>query len=109
MTSLTRRQKQIYEYVRDYIDKRNISPTFEEIRKHFRLKAFSTVHEHIEALINRGVITKRSNLARSIAIPQKDDLVEIQLKGTIAAGLPIQAFEEYETITVSRRYLPSSL
>jgi len=54
MATLTKKQKQIYEYIKKYIHKNGISPTFEEIKKHLRLKAISTISEHIDELIEKG-------------------------------------------------------
>ena len=105
MATLTKRQKQIYDYLKRYIHKNGISPTFEEIRKHLRLRALSTISEHIEELIEKGFITKNGYGARSIEIASKKilDLINIPLLGTIAAGQPIEAIENRsETITLTK-------
>jgi len=105
MATLTKRQKQIYDYIKKYIRKNGISPTFEEIKRHMRLKALSTISEHIEELIEKGFIVKNGYGARSIEIVdnKKFDLVQIPLLGTIAAGQPIEAIENYsETIALAR-------
>jgi len=105
MATLTKRQKQIYDYIKKYIRKNGISPTFEEIKRHMRLKALSTISEHVEELIEKGFIVKNGYGARSIEIVKnkKFDLVQIPLLGTIAAGQPIKAIEiPSETITVSK-------
>ncbi len=92
---LTPKQKQIYEYVKKYIKKHDYSPSLEEIGKHFRL-AKSTIHQHIEALIEKGYLNKSENQARSIEIKKgkNEELVIIPLLGTIAAGQPIEAIED---------------
>ena len=87
MPTLTKRQKQMLDYIREYIKKHSISPTFEEIKKHFRLSALSTVHQHIEALIKKEFLIKNNNLSRGLELKTKgEDIVEIHLLGTIAAG-----------------------
>lgn len=105
MATLTKRQKQIYDYIKKYIHKNGISPTFAEIKKHLRLKALSTISEHVEELIEKGFIVKNGYGARSIEIfdNKKFDLVQIPLLGTIAAGQPIEVIEiPSETVTISK-------
>jgi len=105
MSTITKRQKEIYDYIKNYIEKKGFSPTFEEIKKHFKLSALSTVHQHIETLKKKGFIVKNNYSARGIELRDNSGLIEIPLKGYIAAGSPIEVFEQYETITVSRSNL----
>ena len=104
MPTLTKRQKQIFDYLRGYIQKHGYSPTFEEIKKYFKLSALSTVHQHIETLVAKGYLTKNNNLARGIELRDlKQGAIEMPLVGTITAGQPIEAIENtHETITVSK-------
>lgn len=107
MATLTKRQKQILDYIKSYIDKEGISPTFEEIRKHFKLSALSTVHQHIETLAEKGFLEKNGSSARGVQLKTEEKeaaLIEIPLVGVIAAGQPIEAIEERgETITISKK------
>ena len=102
---LTPKQKQIYEYIKKYIKKNKYSPTYEEIGKHFKLFK-STIHQHIEALTEKGYLKKIENQPRSIELNKKiknSDLISIPLLGTIAAGQPIEAIEApNETIAVAK-------
>ena len=107
MATLTKRQKQIYDYTKSYINRKGFSPTLEEIKKHFRLSSLSTIHQHIGALADKGFITKNDNSARGISLIEKTvKLVKIPLLGTIAAGQPIEAIQEKETIAVPQSKLP---
>ncbi|MFH0854099.1 MAG: transcriptional repressor LexA [bacterium] len=109
MQTLTKRQKQILDFISKYIKKGGISPTYEEIKKRFRLSALSTVHQHVEALINKEYLIKNNHLSRGLELITKgEDIIKIPLLGTIAAGQPIEAIEEYETITVPRNLLSKS-
>jgi SOS regulatory protein LexA len=102
MLPLTLRQKQIYEFVHNYAKKNGVSPTHEEIGRKFRL-VVSTVHEHLSTLQKKGYIKKEYGHARAIELQsQKEKLVTIPLLGTIAAGVPIEAIEVPETITISQ-------
>ncbi len=101
MSTLTKRQKQILDFIKGYIQKNGVSPTFEELRKHFG-KAFSTVYEHVQALIEKEFIVKNSNLSRGIELNEMEEMIKIPLLGKIAAGQPIEAILEKETIVVPR-------
>ena len=110
MATLTNKQKQIYDYIKKYIRKNGLSPTFEEIKKHLRLKALSTISEHIDELIEKGFVLKNGYGARSVELidNKKIDLVQIPLLGTIAAGQPIEAIREKESIAVPQNKIPRS-
>src|SRR3989304_4442584 len=109
MATLTKRQKQVYDYTKSYINRKGFSPTLEEIKKHFRLSSLSTIHQHVGALADKGFLTKDDNSARSIGLSEGTiKLVRIPLLGTIAAGQPIEAIEDKETIAVPQSKLPRS-
>jgi len=100
--TLTPKQKQIYDFIKTYSDKKGFSPTHEEIAKKFKL-AVSTIHEHLSALEKKGYIKKEPGQARTIEVisPNKNNgLVRIPLLGTISAGGPIAAIRNTETIEV---------
>jgi adenine-specific DNA-methyltransferase len=103
---ITKRQKQVFDFVRVFIDDKGYSPTLEEIKKRLRLSAVSTVHQHINALIDKGYIKRFDNLARAIEIngatEEDQNFIEIPLLGMIAAGEPIEAIEIPETISVPK-------
>jgi len=108
---LTKRQKQIFEYIKKFIKQKGYSPSLEDIRRHFRLKSKSTVHQHLETLKDRGYISKTENLARGIEITKskkQGELISIPLFGTIAAGEPIEAAQNNEKISVSKSLLSKS-
>ena len=103
MATLTKKQKEIFDFVQKYIKKNGISPTFEEICDHTK-KAFSTVHEHVNALIDKGFLIKNEKISRGLEIVEKSEgeMVKIPLLGTIAAGQPIDVIEEKETIAIPK-------
>lgn len=109
MATLTKRQKQIYDYIKNYIEIKGISPTFDEIRKRFKLSALSTIHQHIEALIDKGFLIKNNKLTRGIELRKEDEFIKIPLVGSIAAGQPIETIEDREeSIAISKNKLPRS-
>jgi len=102
MSTITKKQKEVFDYINIYIAENGISPTIEEIRKKLKLKAISTIHEHISSLIENGYLSKSENSARSLS-PKKEikSIVEIPIVGRIAAGYPIEAIENIEdTISI---------
>jgi len=103
---LTKRQKQIYEFINIYFEKHGISPTLEEIGRKFHLSSVATVHEHLSALEKKGYVKKEHGQARTLETINKNEdigLVKIPLLGTIAAGQPIEAIEiPDEIITITR-------
>ena len=104
MPTLTKKQKEIYDYIEKYIKSEGISPTFEEVKKYFKLKALSGVYQHIDTLINKGLLVKTEHLSRGLELKtSQNNTIEIPLIGTIAAGQPIEALEiPNETITVTK-------
>ena len=106
---LTIKQKQIFDYIKKYIKKKKYAPSFEDIKKYFRLASRSTVHHHIEALEKKGYLNRFSNRARAIEITKKKNssiLVNVPLLGIISAGQPIEAIENKETIAIPKNKLP---
>ena len=71
MQSITKKQKQVFDFINTYISENGISPTIEEIRKKLKLKAVSTIHEHINSLKEKGYLSKSENSARSLVVRKK--------------------------------------
>ena len=102
MQTLTKKQKKVFDFINTYRAENGMSPTIEEIRKKLKLKAVSTIHEHLNTLKKKGYLSKNANSARSIT-PQKKIriIIDVPIVGRIAAGQPIEAIEDFqETIPV---------
>ena len=99
---LTKRQKQILDYIRSFIDDQGYAPSFEEIAEAFGYSSLATVHEHLTNLERKGYIRKSFNESRSIELPvdDREPAIALPLLGTVAAGLPIEAIEVQETLSV---------
>ncbi|PIS22886.1 repressor LexA [candidate division WWE3 bacterium CG08_land_8_20_14_0_20_40_13] len=101
------RQRQILDFIKQYIQKNGFSPTLAEIGKAMGLSSLATVHEHLQALEKKGVIKKFQGAVRGIDLLEQKivaalDGIEIPLVGMIAAGLPIEAIEDpSSTVTVA--------
>ncbi|MFH1561220.1 MAG: transcriptional repressor LexA [Patescibacteria group bacterium] len=95
---LTKRQKQTLDFLQKYKSRYGYSPSLEEIANHLGLTSVSTAHHHVKALETLGIITKEENQPRGIGINKADQLVKIPLIGLIAAGQPIEAIEERQSM-----------
>jgi repressor LexA len=106
MYPLTKRQKEILEYLRGFIDENGYAPSFREIAYYFDFSSTGTVAEYINILEEKGYITKDAMEARTIQLtPSFDDggeLLNIPLEGVIDAGRPIEAIRTHETIDIPR-------
>ena len=102
MQELTKKQKEVFDFINAYREENGISPTIEEMRKKLKLKAVSTVHEHINTLKEKGYLSKNENSARGIVLKKEiRTIIDIPILGRIVAGQPIEAIEDFqETITV---------
>src|SRR3989339_983340 len=98
---ITKRQKQILNFITQYESKNDFAPSLRETKEHFKLSSESTVHQHVEALKKKGYLNKLKNQPRGIEINKMEKFIEIPIIGKIAAGQPIEAIEfGYESISV---------
>lgn len=102
---LTPTKQKVLKFINTYTEKKGYSPTLEEMRKGLKLSSISTIHQHVRELENSGYLMKKSKLHRSIEIPKNQEMIGISLLGTIAAGEPIEAIQEKETIAVPKSKL----
>ena len=105
---LTKKQKQVLDFIEKYKNKNDYAPSLEEIKKHLKLASVSTAHYHIKKLQEGGYLKKEKNQPRGIDFYEKEKMVSIPLLGTIAAGQPIEAVEEKETIAIPQSKLSHS-
>ncbi len=99
--ALTKRQKEILDFLKAFIDENGYSPSFEEICKAFGYTSLATVHEHVTNLARKGYIRKAERGRRSIEVPpETEPSVPLPLLGTVAAGQPIEAVRDSETLAI---------
>src|SRR3954466_15299017 len=100
---LTKRQREILNYLTTYGEQNGFAPSFEEIAEHFSYNSLATVHEHLTNLERKGYIKRNYNESRAIEILPTEATpraVELPLLGSVAAGMPIEALEQNESLTV---------
>lgn len=110
MKELTRRQREVLDFIEDYLESRAYPPSVRDIAARFNLVSAAGVHKHIKALVKKNYLSKADYLSRSIRIlkprrrgrgAQPMDPVEIPLAGFVAAGQPIEAIQQnQETLSV---------
>ncbi len=106
--ALTRRQRQVYDYIANFVQSHGYSPSFEEIGDGLGLSSLATVHKHISNLEKKGLLRRDYNRSRSIdVLPPRGRMKQtmtaafhLPLLGRIAAGQPIEAMENPETISL---------
>jgi repressor LexA len=100
---LTRRQKEMLDFLNGYIEQNGYAPTIEETAEHFGLRSLATVHKHLTNLQRKGLVKRDWNRSRALElIPTqvKVQAIELPLLGRVAAGSPIEAITASETIFV---------
>jgi len=108
--AITKRQREVYDFIYEFVQKNGYSPSFEEIGKGLGLSSLATVHKHISNLEKKGLLKRDYNRSRSIDVlpvrglfkrqAPKVTEITLPLMGRIAAGQPIEAVENPETISL---------
>jgi len=109
--AITRRQRQVYDFIADFVQRNGYSPSYDEIRVGLELNSLATVHKHITNLEKKGLLRRDYNRSRSIDLLQPRGRLKqamglnthmvLPLVGRIAAGQPIEAVENPETISLA--------
>jgi len=104
---LTTKQREVYEFIKGYIDTHDISPSYEEIRDHFGFRSVSTVFDHVRMLERKGVLLRgASNQKRALQLVSFGRRsVTIPLVATVAAGSPLEVYAIEESIDVPEEML----
>lgn len=97
---LTKRQKQIYEFIKDKILNRGYGPTVREIGKAYGIRSPNGVMCHLKALEKKGLISREEHMSRAIQLTDQPQLkrTSLPLAGQIAAGSPVLAVEDMERV-----------
>src|ERR1700722_16021898 len=107
--ALTKRQKEVLDFIADFVEDNGYSPSYEELAQGLQLASLATVHKHIQALESRNYLRRLFNQSRSLEVSAKYiqerrkgraavRVGEIPLSGRIAAGVPVEAIEGQDTL-----------
>ena len=108
MQPLTKRQREILDYLNEFIQQHGYAPSLEEIGRKFALSSLATVHKHLTNLQEKGFIRRAWNRSRSVELlPSRGGgrAVEVPLLGYVAAGMPIEAVAGNESIAIPESLL----
>src|SRR5690242_10016985 len=109
MATLTKQQKQMVDYLQNYIELHGYAPTLAEVGQYFGLSSLATVHKHLRNLESKGFIRRMHNHSRALEMASKSGVRpgvrDIGLLGQVAAGLPIEANEARDTISVPEEFV----
>src|SRR5260370_28374121 len=105
--ALTRRQKEVLDFIASYQVENGYSPSYDEIARGLNLASIATVHKHISALQTKNYLHRSHNQSRSIEVASKylheqrrnrdRQSMEVPVLGTIAAGRPVQTYDDKST------------
>src|SRR5450631_1822214 len=102
--AITRRQKEVLDFISGFVQRNGYSPSFEEIARGLQLKSLATVHKHVTNLQAKGLLQRSHNRSRSIdVLPARSksrSSDRLPLMGRIAAGLPVEAIENADSISI---------
>ena len=107
--ALTKRQKDVLDFIVDFVEEHGYSPSYEELAHGLKLASLATVHKHIQALESRNYLRRLFNQSRSLEVSAKytqerrrsrqtTRATEVPLAGRIAAGAPVEAIEGQDTL-----------
>jgi repressor LexA len=105
--ALTKRQKQVLDFIATFVDEQGYCPSYEEIARGLQLASLATVHKHISVLEAKSYLKRGFNQSRSLELAPKymqeqrrakPAVLEIPLLGRIAAGMPVESVEQRETL-----------
>jgi repressor LexA len=108
MATLTKRQRQLVDYLEHYIEEHGYAPTLAEVGEYFGLSSLATVHKHLRNLEAKGFIRRMHNHSRALEIATNSNGAgarELPLLGQVAAGVPIDAIEGNDTISVPEQFV----
>ncbi len=99
LDQLTKRQRAVFDFIRDKIQNRGYGPTVREIGERFRISSPNGVMCHLKALEKKGLITRQPNMSRAIQLAVfEEDQAGLPLAGRVAAGVLHEAVAQQERI-----------
>ncbi len=109
--ALTRRQKEVLDFIASYQVEYGYSPSYDEIARGLKLASIATVHKHISSLQTKNYLHRSHNQSRSVEVAPKylqeqrrnrfEASLEVPVLGSIAAGTPVQTWDQKSTLSFS--------
>lgn len=111
MKGLTKRQRDIVDFIEQFTNNNRYSPSYREICQNFGFTSLGSIYKHIQALKRKGILSSESKASRSVTLtlpsekPEALYEIEIPFIGHIAAGMPIQTFPQRQQVIVPRSFI----
>lgn len=110
-SDLTKRQSDTLSFIREFLAKHNYAPSYRDIMRGTGISSPATAYAHVQALRDKGYLKLTDGMMRSVELTEKSNVftrgIELPLVGAIAAGQPIEAIENKESISVPLELLPN--
>lgn len=110
-SDLSKKQSETLDAIREFLSSHNYAPSYRDIMRAMGIKSPATTYNHVQQLKSKGYIRLRDGEMRSLELTEKSNMfakgIELPLVGAIAAGRPIEAIEDKESITVPLELLPN--
>lgn len=106
MQGLSKRQREVADFIKDFVAQHRHSPSFRDIQKHFGFSSLGSVYAHINLLKRKGVLTQEKHCSRSLALvdyaepENKAAAIDLPLIGHISEGMPIEMFARSASVSV---------
>lgn len=109
MQGLTKRQREIVDFIETYITAHRYSPSYRDIQQHFGFSSLGSVYSHIQLLKKKGFLSENTQLSRSmILIAEKETEIEIPLIGKLRGGMPLETYSQVSMIKLPSYMVPST-
>lgn len=110
-SDLTKKQSETLDCIREWLAKHEYAPSYRQLMRVMQIKSPATTYNHVQALVQKGYLRLRDGQLRSVELTEKSNMfakgIELPLVGVIAAGQPIEAIEERDSMTVPLELLPN--
>lgn len=110
-SDLTKRQSITLDFIREFLSAHNYAPSYRDIMRGTQINSPATAYAHVQGLKDKGYLKLMDGQMRSVELTEKSNIftkgVELPLIGSIAAGEPIEAIQDRDTISVPIELLPN--
>ncbi|MFC2049437.1 transcriptional repressor LexA [Chlamydiota bacterium] len=110
MIGLTKRQREIVDFIEEYLAEKKHSPSYRDIQRRFGFASLGSVYNHVQSLKTKGVLPENTTRSRSLVLvgENKGGTVEVPLIGMLRGGMPIETYPQMASLALAEHMVPSS-
>ena len=111
MQGLTKRQREIIDFIEEYLAEKKYSPSYRDIQRHFGFTSLGSVYNHVQSLKNKGLLPQDTRRSRSLTLVSenhKGGSVLVPLIGMLRGGMPIETYPHMEAVSIAENLVPTS-